>query len=228
MPTINEDGGCPTDAPEAALFVNSEGEVLGEEKLIDCSSRDLRVLEETYGFTCEEVIRYPDLPQDRKRAYEAALAAAFPAKRDGELDAHENAFVFKMYAIQGLVGFSRFRAYGELRQDGSECIVVVTEFIGFVEDEALWQRIEEVRCRTEAHRWIMDKRKVREHWRRTDEHGEEIPGSDRYGPDHGKTERQVEFSWRVEDQSPDEIRRLLAELAEQTQEIWDEAGVALC
>jgi hypothetical protein len=126
------------------------------------------------------------------------------------------------------VDFGRFRSYAELRQDGSECIVVVTEFIGLVEDEPLWERIQRIRRDTEARLWVMDERNVREHSYRTDEQGEKIPGSDRYGLDHGKLERQVELSWRVEDKTSGEICQLLARLSEQTQEIWDEAGVGVC
>ena len=87
-------------------------------------------------------------------------------------------------------------------------------------DEALWQKVNEVKRDTGAHLWVMDESLNRDTTYR-------FIGSDSYGPNHGKMERQVELSWRIEKLSPGELLDLVTKLEATTQELWKASGVGV-
>ncbi|MBW3601038.1 MAG: hypothetical protein KY475_27695, partial [Planctomycetes bacterium] len=144
------DQGCPVGGPGASLLVTALGEVLRDTEPLDCRTVNQRDFGETYGFTMEEIAGFPDLPAPRRRKYEAALAVELQAQREAALNIRENQFVTKVNSVQDLASIGRFRAYGALRWDGAECIVVATEFLATVENAALWARVDELRQRTGA------------------------------------------------------------------------------
>jgi hypothetical protein len=114
--------------------------------------------------------------------------------------------------------------------------VPVTEFCWWCHDEPFWQGLKDKTGRLRGHVWIMSER----------------PHLDRYapprgikgetvlatlteegqhwatGPHHGRKERQVELSWRIERLSYVELRRLVGRLKRATQPLWERAGVGVC
>ena len=48
------------------------------------------------------------------------------------------------------------------------------------------------------------------------------------GPDHGRMERQVELSWRIERMTPDQLPQFLNKITEISQPLWNESGVGVC
>jgi len=136
-------------------------------------------------------------------------------------------FFQKMEEIQRAVLNGRFRTYGELRPDGSECIVLVTEFKEYDENPNFLEQVANIQQATNAHLWIMEENYEIEHsWRGTDEKGNRI--EERFGPNHGKPYKQIELSWRVEDKTPEQIRLFADQLAKNTESLWKSTGVGVC
>lgn len=218
------DQGCQTNATKAPLFVNSEGEVFRRDQTV-ISSVNVTDVGRRHGLTEDQIIK-------GGKKLDAAIAAEFERLRQKELSKRERKFVDHVDAVRDCTDFGRFRAYGQLNRR-SELIVVCTEFIGIVEDKQLWANIEAMIEQTQAHYWVMSEEPNSEHsWRvYPDGHkkaGQKIPGSDKYGKNHGKMERQVELSWQVQDLSIPEVKRLLRKLRRQTDKVWPEAGVGVC
>lgn len=203
------DQNCQTQAEQAALFVTSNGEVIREKDVLDCSSVNLN-----------------EIPEG------VSVEAEFERKRQKDLNQEELQFVNHVYMVQDCVDFGRFRAYGQLNNDGTETIVVCTEFIGLVEDDELWNEIKETVEKTNAHYWVMSEEPNLEHsWKVYQDgpnKGHKIPNSDNYGPNHGKVERQVELSWQVQNLSVPYIKQLITKLKKQTESLWGKAGVGVC
>jgi len=136
-------------------------------------------------------------------------------------------FFQKMAKCQELVHNDRFRCYGEVRQDGSHCMVLVTEFKQFTAETWFWQKLEAVKQATEAHLWVMDDEYEIEHsWSGEDAEGNRT--GETFGPNHGRPFMQVELSWRIEKLSYNEIVALSERMSVATQEIWDSCGVGVC
>jgi hypothetical protein len=217
--------GCQTDAPNSVLFINSGGEIFRGDELV-ISSVNMRYIADKYG-----VDALGARGTAAGEAVQDAVQAEFAALEIELLSPREVCFARKVKRITKLTDFGRFRAYGQLDYAGgvfSECIVVCTEFCTLVEDAAYWELVEQVVRDTQAHYWVMDERAHLDRSCRVDDAGGIIPGSERIGPDHGKLERQIELSWRVENLSMAEIVTLLQSKADETQPIWESAGVGVC
>jgi len=144
-----------------------------------------------------------------------------------QVPAEFRAFFRKMEKCWQLVNNGRFCCYGEVRQDGSHCMVLVTEFTEYVRETEFWQKLEEVRVATEAHLWVMDDEYEIEHsWSGHDAEGNRT--GEKFGPNHGLPFMQVELSWRIETLSYTQIVALADRMAVATQEIWSTAGVGVC
>lgn len=168
---------------------------------------------------------------DRARFFVTALGELF---RDGQplgcspadldpLSAEERAFDRKVCALQEAAEDGRFRVYGEIRQGGVECIVLVTEFRDFCDDASFWSVLAEMAAELQAHVWFME---------------DEVPHLDQfkhtededwqYGPRHGDPQRQVELSWRIEQLSVPEMLALQERIKKVTEPAWQQHGVAVC
>ncbi len=136
-------------------------------------------------------------------------------------------FFRKMEAFQNAVLDGRFRTYGELRRNGSECIVLVTEFKEFDSETEFWKQVEIVQQRTNAHLWIMQEDYEIEHsWQSNDANGNRI--GEKFGPNHGRPFKQIELSWRIEAMTPALVVKLSELMAEATAPLWEAAGVGVC
>ena len=153
------------------------------------------------------------------------------AGESDDLSAAEARFVKQVYSYQDtdkVRNNSRWRVYGRISNNNTRQVVVVTELEGILGDESLWQKVNKVKRNTGAHLWVMDESLNRDHSYRTDPTtNEKIPGSDKYGPNYGKIERQVELSWRIEKLSPGGLADLVTKLETATQELWKASGVGV-
>lgn len=136
-----------------------------------------------------------------------------------------DAFFGKMDRCQQTVHNSRFRCYGEVRPDNSHCMVLVTEFREFKDNEEFWRNLEAVQRATEAHVWIMEDDVENERYAEYDGGG--LVG-ETYGPNHGRPFMQVELSWRIEKLSYVEIKELSDRMDVATHKLWESAGVGVC
>lgn len=134
-------------------------------------------------------------------------------------------FFHKIDRCQGIHEcHGRFRCYGEVRQDNSHCMVLVTEFKEFKDNEEFWNKVEEVQRNTSAHLWVMDDDTEIEHYAVYDGGG--LTGES-FGPNHGRAFLQVELSWRIEELSYSQIKSLVACMKTATQEVWEMCGVGV-
>jgi hypothetical protein len=133
-------------------------------------------------------------------------------------------FFKRMSDIECVVRSHTFRIYGELRQDGSRCIVLATEFIVFDEQHDLIDILESVVNQTGAHVWFMqDDYHVDHRFKGQDDNGNRV--GETFGPDHGKPFKQIELSWRIEHKTLDQIEQLCFDLTKKTREVWASVGV---
>lgn len=133
----------------------------------------------------------------------------------------EARFVKQVYSYQDtdkVCNSGRWRVYGRIAKNNTKQVVVVTEFQGLLGDESLWRKINKVK--TGARLWVMDESLNRDTTYR-------FIGGDSYGPNHGKMERQVELSWRIEKLSPGGLLDLVTKLETATQELWKASGVGV-
>lgn len=136
-------------------------------------------------------------------------------------------FIKKIERCQSLAGFSRFRVYGEIRQDDQHCMVLVTEFRRWKDDDEFWNQLGFIRDSTEAHTWIMEDAKETQHYPAyTNEEDQSLPDS--FGPNHDREYLQVELSWRIEAMNYKEIQSLIERLKVATDQVWEESGVGVC
>jgi hypothetical protein len=137
----------------------------------------------------------------------------------------EYAFTMAVTKLQDALGnTSRWRVYGRLLR-GSEQIWLVTEFIALSEKAEAWKAINMVKRQTKAVLDVMHEAPNCDHSWKVGPNGEKQ--EERFGPDHGKMERQVEFSWRVERLTVPEFKRKVRELATSTHVIWTAYGVGV-
>jgi hypothetical protein len=225
---INEtrlvDEGCQTHASRADFFVDSEGGAHRGHDYLSCSTLNLADVARASGF---DPARICDYDNDTSRTAESrrwrkALAEAWEEGYRAELTRREHRFLHTVHAYQRCADFGRFRVYGELRK-GRPRIVAVTEFCWWCDDGAFWQRLRAIARRFRAHVWVMDEREHLDHYWTLDEKSEE-----HFGPDHGRPERQVELSWRIERLTVPELRALLRRLKRGTQGLWGQCGVGVC
>ena len=126
------------------------------------------------------------------------------------------AFFRKMERFQNAKHDGRFRTYGELRPDGSECIVLVTEFREFDSETEFWKQVEEVQAATKAHLWIMDEGYEIDHsWKSQYAKGNRV--GEKLGPNHGRPYKQVELSWRIESMTVAQVVKLAESMAQATE-----------
>jgi len=135
-------------------------------------------------------------------------------------------FFQKMEKCQELIHNERFRCYGEVSADGSHVMVLVTEFKHFITETEFWRKVEQVRIATNAHLWVIEEsRNTDQNWRLQPD------GTTKYeegfAANHGRMERQVELSWRIEKLSYQQITELAGSMAAATQELWEASGICV-
>ncbi len=136
-------------------------------------------------------------------------------------------FINKLSRAAAIAGFSRFRCYGEIRQSGEHCMVMVSEFRSWKDDDEFWKQLQTVIDLTEAHVWVMEDRKENQHYGSyTDEEGYHV--RDSYGPNHDREYLQVELSWRIEKMNYRQIEAFAERLTAATEQVWEESGVGVC
>lgn len=232
---------CQTRAMQAALFVASEGEVMREDDSVNLGSINLSDLAKEKGFDWQKVCRYNDPGEGEEAArWFKSIDEKWDELYAEYLSEEERRFVRKVHQFQSLVDFGRFRVYGEIKPGGEECIVVVTEFIGFCDDDAVWLNINAVKDKTQAHLWVMrEEPHLHKYYPANGDEGEretdellnmtDRPADAKWfaGKNHGRMERQVELSWRIEMMTTMGFKRFLRRIKRETDAIWPEAGVGI-
>lgn len=221
--------GCQTNAPEAKLFVSAMGEVMRDGELVDeLCSFDAKKLAEDNNLDWKIVCQYR--PEDAgidpaaKRWFEL-IKKGWDERYQKFLSKKERIFVNKITAFQDLVGwyfdYCRFRVYGEINPKG-EKIVLVTEFQEFLSEKKFWEEIDETAERLKAKVWVM---REEEHMDITYQNYGKPDQKRLEGKDHGRMERQVEFSWRVEKLTSNKLEKLIISLTTGTELLWKRTGV---
>lgn len=156
---------------------------------------------------------------------------------DKDLDKFQRKIADRIGHLQEL-NTARFRIYGGIKKDGTPWIRLVTEFCTFMDKKRTWSLINGIAKELKAKVWILS----------------EMPHNDKYappqgrcgekilketiisngkrvhwacGPNHGRMERQVEFSWQVLKKSEAQIKAMIKRLRKATEEIWEEYGVGV-
>jgi hypothetical protein len=220
-----KDQDCQTKAPSADFFVSTMGELMRNgEDLSLCGSINLGELANRLGFDWSKVCMYrkPSECAEARRWF-AAIDAEWETRYKATLTRKEYNFLKKVFAFQKNVPEGRFRVYGEIR-NGKPRIVVVTEFIGCVEDDAYWTRFDAVVKKLKAHVWIMSEDENTEYSYRLE--GDKKV-DEKFGPNYGKVERQVELSWRIEKLTIPDLKALLVNICNVTRKLWKESGVGV-
>lgn len=227
MAVTVKDQDCPTNATNADFFVSSMGELnRGREFMMEVNSLDAAELARRLGFDWNKVCLYVRANSNAEaRRWFAAIDAEWERLYRQNLTKKEHNLVKKVLSYQECVSevYDRFRVYGELR-NGKHRIVVVTEFIGFIDDDDYWTRFNAMVKKLKASIWIMQERDYLNHWwdlvdgKQTTEH---------FGENHGRMERQVELSWRIERLTIPEMKALMVRIRNATQKLWNESGVGV-
>lgn len=230
------DQGCQTNAAVASFFVNSEGETSGE-RGDNIGTIFLDELAARNGLHWHTVFHYGrNDPRPAARAWHALVAAEEQRLFAEHLNPQEQAFVRKAAAFASRADFGRWRVYGEIRPGGEECTVLVTEFQAFCDNDEMWAAVLACKEKTGAHLWVMRENPYQDkHYpgragdRETTEPAPNRGDNAKWfvGPDHGRTERQVELSWRIDGMTPDEVTALIERLNAETEVIWPKAGVGV-
>jgi hypothetical protein len=237
------DQGCQTHARTADFFITALGEFCRDKPGTpalpdDASTMNLRDLAASKGFDWHTVCVYArNDTRDEAVRWFKAIEDEWDRRNRANLNANEYAFAQKVFGFQDVAEGGRFRVYGEMR-DGGECIVLVTEFVGFTNDDETWQKILALKQTLKAHLWVMmtDKH-LDKYYPARGEEGERktkerVPGRGKgenwfVGPNHGRMERQVELSWRIEGMTPDDVVKLQKRIKRKTARLWREAGVCV-
>jgi hypothetical protein len=226
---------CQTDAGASKFFVNSGSEMFRNGDYLVLSSMDISELARRKGFDWLTVCHYNNAneSEEAKRWFDA-IAEEWEVLYKKYLDKSEYAFAKKVLAFQEVVDFGRFRVYGALMNEGDslagkgtsgERIVVVTEFMDFVNNNDLWSKVLEIKKSTDAKLWVMSEEGHSDHCIKN--YGKPTQ-EDVFGPRHGEMERQVELSWRIENMSIEDFKNFLKTITEATEPIWSTGGVGIC
>lgn len=194
------------------------GELLRDNQLLPESSLNLGNLAREKGISLPELLaETPRWKAMVTREHNRRIKAATSAK--------EYRFIQAVYAYQNAIpNNSRFRVYAELLH-GRRRIYLVTEFKEFSGRTEAWDRIEAVRRKTRATQETLWEDKEIEHSWKVKPDGTKY--DEKFGENHGKLARQVEFFWRIECKSIPEVKRLVRRLTAETGQIWKEAGVSV-
>lgn len=127
----------------------------------------------------------------------------------------------------------RFRVYGRKMGesfDAEEKIILVTEFQHWMDDEAFWEHVNQVAAENDCEINVMHEDKHLDHSWRTDDDGNKI--DERYGENHGRMERQVEFYIDITEISKSrhaifDLLQQIERMTEITKDLWNEAGVGV-
>ena len=225
MTVTVKDHDCPTNATNADFFVSSMGELnRGREFMMEVNSFDAAQLARQLGFDWNKVCLYARANTNAEaRRWLAAIDAEWERLYRQYLTRKERNFIKKVHSYQECFSNDRFRVYGEIRK-GKSRIVVVTEFIGFIDDDDYWTRFNAMATKLKANVWIMQERDyLNSGWdvvdgKKTTEH---------VGENHGRKERQVELSWRIERLTIPELKGMMVRFRNATQKLWNESGVGV-
>lgn len=127
--------------------------------------------------------------------------------------------VRRTHRIQDAVNDSRFRVWlGE-----KHVIWLTAEFIYFSDEKDLEKGIRWLACQLGARVFLMIEHPHLDHSWRVDGAGKKIKATERYGEDHGRMEKQIEFAWAV--YTVAEARVLKRQMKRATQQLWANYGV---
>lgn len=227
---------CGLDARTASFFINSLGEMMRVTESIEgLDSLDIRQLADDKGFDWDRVCQYNSnwqlnetLSADQKdeaSRWHKTIEDEWQRLQAEHLTPHENAFVNKVCELSRIVDEShggRVRIYGQIA-DSKEMIVAVTEFIGFCDDDEFWTQFNQTVDRLDAFVWVMREEPCNEESSTLDENMNVV--EKKFGPNHGRMERQVEVSFRVDYLTIEHFRGFLEKLCKETQELWNKNGV---
>lgn len=222
------DSGCQTEANVADFFVGSEGELARKGVyLSEVSSMNISDLANRLGFSWEKVCQYRTGKENAEaRRWAKAQEDEWERLYREHLTKKEYNFVRKVFEFQKNVDFGRFRVYAEIRK-GHPRIILCTEFIQFCDEDDFWTEFNTLAKALKANVWVMREAEHLDHSYRVNPDNNQ-KYDEHFGVNHGRMERQVELSWRVEKMPIAEFREVLIGLRKQTQELWDLSGVGVC
>jgi len=238
------------ESPGYVFGVNPEGEVMRNGDLLvscvnvcDCAREALS--EDDYEAWVEHG-EDRDALEDR---VQDAVDHEFARQLRTELTINEFKLQDEIGKLQA-VNDGRWRVYGGMKgKDEHDAlkhasINLVTEVYQYTDDKnascreedlgvscaEFWQRLEALAKELGAEVYPFDDGVESEHsWRTTGAPDyEKIPGSDNYGPNHGRPYKQVEIVWEIKGKSLEEVQAMIAELNPKLEEIWQTSGVNVC
>jgi len=199
--------------PLGEVYINEEY-AMGSVNVCDCAKRILSVDE--YSQWCGHYQEHPDL----EAKVEAEIAHEFEREARNCMNSAQYALYKQITDLQ-VVDDGRWRVYGgQVRSDEPE-INLVTEFIGFCDQEDFWKNLYATAKEIGAEVSTMSEEEHLDHFKPADEEWQ-------YGPNHGRLERQVEVIWNVYGKSVDEVKKMIEELNPKLENIWEKAGVGVC
>jgi hypothetical protein len=235
-------------------FSKRSGYCFGLNALGEVFRNDEYILGSVEVSTCaREVLSDAELQQwskfnDRSKRWQAlnarvqqAVDHEFERQARTELTAPEYDLYAEIVRLQK-VDNGRWRVYGgmkgknQLAAAKNPSINLVTEFKEFtdggdtphgVKCSEWWKRLYALGAKLGAQVSTLDEGKELEHSYRTDDQGKKIPGSDKYGENHGRPYRQVEMIWEIKGRTLEEVQAMIADLDEKLQALWEEAGVGV-
>ena len=152
---------------------------------------------------------------------------------------HELEFYKHVIGLQKrIVDDGRVRIWGKMDPDRTWHVRLVTEFKELSDNVDFWRRAELAVSRLQesfsgkVELYTLVEQEQVEHSYTQDGSGKKVPGSDRYGKNHGKMMRQVEIAMDLGRTSlktaVGRAKTAKEQLTTATEDLWREAGVAVC
>lgn len=217
------------------FVVNPLGECIKGHDVL-CGSINLREVFDGH-LTEEEQLSYlsgEDSPALHAKA-EKLCQEAFDTDARENLKPEEYEITKKIWDFQSL-NTDRFRVYGGIKSTGKPWIVLTTEFIAFSDNKDFWQKIHSLKKDVNAKVFVMSEEEHLDSYSPPQHTEGEVIDTEKeptefgpwaHGPNHGRMEKQIEFSWDILSLSKDEVKDKIKHLATLTKDIWKTGGVSV-
>lgn len=192
------------------FFVTAMGELLRDDEVLG-NTINLKELSVKAGIE----FSYPETPEWRQ-----AIRNEFEEWEKENLTETERLFANKVFEFQENLNSSRCRVYGWIEESEKQVIILVTEFLEFVDSEN-WTEIYEIGKALEA--------TVNTMCEHPHLNSKSLDNGITWieGPNHGRMERQVEFSWSIQGLTIEEAVTFKELVEKLTQPIWEKCGVGV-
>jgi hypothetical protein len=214
--------------PLGEVFINGEY-VLGSVNISRCAVESLSPKDYKEWSAFKQNDRHDEL----EKKVQKACDYEFERQLHEQLNVFEYGLAKQINELQS-VDDGRWRVYGGMSgnsvHDAVACINLVTEFRNFVGEDFddYWKKLSDIASKLGAEVRTLDEGEEMEHSWKTDENGQKIPGSEKFGKNHGRQYRQVEVIWNVTNKSLLQVKRMIKNLNDKLQEVWEETGVGIC